>query len=133
MDPLFSVCACREIKAPRTSDKYREHLQLALDEMELQKDHICCILTDHESAVRSAARDFGTNSLGCACHALQLQMKHGLPPIRSRAAASASSGSSSSSSSSSSSFSSSSSPVRTDDSIGEESEEAREMVCAQSG
>ena len=71
--------------------------------MGLVLDDITCVLTDHESAVRAAAR-------GCVCHALQLPMKHCLPPLRNRnTGAAPSSGSSSSDSSNSSSASSSSS------------------------
>ena len=106
----FSTCVhVSEIRAPRTAEKYQEHIRAALEEMGLVLDDITCVLTDHESAVRAAARSFN-NALGCACHALQLPMKHCLPPLRNRnTGAAPSSGSSSSDSSNSSSASSSSS------------------------
>ena len=72
----FSTCVhVSEIRAPRTAEKYQEHIRAALEEMGLVLDDITCVLTDHESAVRAAARSFN-NALGCACHALQLPMKH---------------------------------------------------------
>ena len=58
-------------------------------------------VSDHEGALRKGLRVMGVDYLGCACHALQLPMKHILPALRKRKRASSSSSSSKSSSTSS--------------------------------
>ncbi|CAE7877357.1 CPK3, partial [Symbiodinium sp. KB8] len=77
----FSTCVhVSEIRAPRTAEKYQEHIRAALEEMGLVLDDITCVLTDHESAVRAAARSFN-NALGRRRDPEHVAMQAALAPL----------------------------------------------------
>ena len=47
-------------------------------------DDIMCFASDHDGFVQKGMRMFDRPLLGCACHALQLPVKHIMPALRSQ-------------------------------------------------
>ena len=68
------------LKGKRDGEKYRDICLTALDKVGLTPDDIIASLSDHEGAVRRGLVLLGGNSVGCGCHAMQLAVKHALPP-----------------------------------------------------
>ena len=54
-----------------------------LEDVGLKKEDLLVFLTDHEGAIRKAAKEFCT-VVGCGCHGLQLPMRHVLPATKTR-------------------------------------------------
>ena len=100
------------LRSPRNQAEYHRVVSLALGAVSLSGLDLLCAISDHEGAIRKGLAQLGVPLVGCACHALQLSIKHMLPALTpkktaAQPAAAAPDGSSSKSSSSSSSVSSS--------------------------
>lgn len=54
-----------------------------LEDVGLKNEDLLVFLTDHEGAIRKAAKDFCT-VVGCGCHGLQLPMRYVLPATKTR-------------------------------------------------
>ena len=94
------VCVgVEETRPPRNGECYQAVFLKVLEDNQLSAKHLVCAVSDHEGSIRRGFRLMGLPLVGCGCHALQLTVKHFLPPLKTRQAASVSSSSSSDSSS----------------------------------
>ena len=80
-----------EMKGPRTGSAYANEFKKAPSEVELVPEDLVSTNSDHEGAVRKGLREMrgtsqgegaGVPSVGCACHAFQLPVKHVIPPLK---------------------------------------------------
>ena len=71
-----------EMRGSKTHADYSKCFRAVLDAASLHLDDIVAFVSDHEGAIRKSARLLGLTCVGCGCHALQLPIKHVLPPLR---------------------------------------------------
>ena len=57
-------------------------------DVDIEKSDTAGFTTDHEGAVRNAARRLSDVAVGCACHGVQLPPRHVLPEVRNKKRAS---------------------------------------------
>ena len=80
---------CLGVVEMRGSKKNADHsakIQVIPDSASLRSEDIMAFVTDHEGAIRKSGRALGLACVGCGCHALQLPIKHILPPLRAKSA-----------------------------------------------